>query len=146
MRQISPLLVVLFFALAGCGMPLSEAEMQQSPEGILLRQIVDEISAKDFQALKRQFDPAVISRPDFEITLASLAVLVPRQASKSITFTSWEFTTVWSGERTSSVTADYEYPDLWLQVTISTRSETERLLVESIVVQQIEQAAIGVNL
>ena len=146
MLRAVPFLMFLLLALAGCDFPLTQDDVRNSPEGMLLHRVVDELKVKGLKAIERDCTATLTALPNFEKALATIAALVPGENAKTTNFTSWDFNWDGSGERTAAITAAYEYVGYYLQVSIATRGIGERLIIESIDVQRIEEATLATDL
>lgn len=115
--KTSRLLLPLLFMLAGCGIPLSEKAIEETPEGVYVKQLVKWNAARDYASLEAALVPAA-KGPGLRAAMEQAAQAVPVEAPASIRFVSWNFSQTTGQDRHVYLAAEYEYgPDRWLLVT-----------------------------
>ena len=120
-------LLVLF----GCGVPTTDADIRTSDEARLLLTILNELQAKDYDAVRSHMDVQTKAQPGMDKMLELMSEIIPTENPTSSQFEGWWVNLDTSMGRTSGVTAKLEFKDRWLLVVASYSGNPNSLLATS---------------
>lgn len=121
--RLTAVLLTLSVMLTSCGIPLTPAEFNKTPEAKFLQSIVERLSAREFASIEGQLDPKLIE-PDIRAALERTASALPSASVQSIQPVAWFVATSSNGPRSATVAAQYAYPDSkWFVVSAQLTGE-----------------------
>ncbi|GAB3255313.1 hypothetical protein [Chitinimonas naiadis] len=116
-------LILLTGLLSGCGAPLSPDAFGKTPEALFMRNMVEQLSRRDYVAIEAQGD-SQLDTANIRHGLERMAALLPKEAPLASEPVAWKVTTVANGTRVATVAAEYSYPGKrWVLVSAQLSGE-----------------------
>lgn len=106
--------MLVFVALAACGMPVTPDAFRQTPEAQFLNSIVDRVASRDFDSIEAQLHPSV-SPQEARVALQKVADALPQEPITKVEAAGWTQTFNSGDAPTVVLAAQYTFGDsFWL--------------------------------
>lgn len=109
--------MLVFVALAACGMPVTPDAFRETPEAQFLSSIVERVASRDFDSIEAQLHPSV-SREEARAFIQRVADVLPQEPVTKVEAAGWTKTFNSGDAPTVVVAAQYTFGDsFWLVAT-----------------------------